>query len=215
MNGISSLFHGTGAGGGCRSRRGSTPGQLLPPRALPHFGKKQSREKHPVLPRHGFGRLWAEIIRSGGYGQKLSVWEVMDRNHRFGRLWTEIIISHAQGPEGSSFLVKPGGSAAPSPAAARPPAPARDAKEFKFKLILQIYLLCWRSAFPGAPEEKAPVVSSKTKVKGGAAARRGGKCRFLGAGGEPVPEGPSLRLGRVSSPLKAAASPLRTSIKPL
>lgn len=176
-------------------------------RALFHVsGKKQSREKHPRAASAQF-------------------WEVMDRNHPCGRLWTEIAclvgygqkssLSRAQGPQGTSFFIKSRGLAAPSPAAARPPAPVRDAKEFKFKLILQIYLLCWRSAFPAAPEEKAPVVSSKTKVKGGAAARRGGKCRFLGAGGELVPEGPSLGLGRVSSPLKAAASPLHTSIKPL
>lgn len=149
-------------------------------------------------------------------------WCVVSRNHLFpsGRGAAEC--AHPKAPLFSSNL---GVSQLPAPGTLslpRPPASPALEQKFTFQLILQIFLLCWRSAFPAGPEEKAPVVSSKTKVKRAAAAQRGGKCRgFRGWGDEVVPRacgrhccpGPSPGLGLdVRDPLSKQCHPWYTPL---
>lgn len=80
-----------------------------------------------------------------------------------------------QAPQDTSLMIKLWNLAVSSPRNTFPPVLAMPKhhpptsptpeQKFTFKLILQVFLLSWRSAFPAAPEEKALVVSSETKVK--------------------------------------------------
>lgn len=67
-----------------------------------------------------------------------------------------------------------------SPSSPKSKALTSSQPEFRLELMFQIYLLCWRSAFPGTLGQKVPVVPAKSKVKWAAAAQPRGKGRFLG-----------------------------------